>query len=161
MVSFGPRVPFLRRERPESRRNSQIVPLSLHETGEGGDAVADEEVGSGEHVEVEVRVGATGVFPRPGLDEGHVRPLEVFVRQRLGHVVVVGRDEDRLGAVVGDGPSKLLHDDLLGGEAHRARHLAPLPAVPDALRRGEKRGRVGDVLASALLKTSTSRLLTN
>ena len=104
-------------------------------------------------------IRASGVFPSFGLDEGHVRPLEILVRQRLGHVVVVGRDEDRLGAVVGDGPSKLLHDDLLGGEAHRARHVAALPAVPDALRGGEKCGRVGDVLASALLKTKQGRSL--
>ena len=58
-------------------------------------------------------IRASGVFPSFGLDEGHVRPLEILVRQRLGHVVVVGCDENRLGTVVRDGPSKLLHDDLL------------------------------------------------
>ena len=97
-------------------------------------------------------VGSSGVLPRPGLDKGHIRPLEIFVRQRLGHVVVVGGDEDRLGTVFRDGFPELLHDDLFGGEAHRARDVAALPAVPDALRGGEERGRVGDMLASALLE---------
>ena len=158
MAPLSPRVPFFWRKRPEPRWDPQIVPLTLHETGEGGDAIADEEVGSGEHVEVEVRIGVPGVLPRPGLDEGHVRPLEVLVGQRLGHVVVVRGDKDRLGAVVRDGPPKLLHDDLLGGEAHRTRDLAAFPAVPDALRGGEECGRVGDVLAGALLKTKQKAL---